>query len=387
MENDQDQSSKTEEPTSRRLEKAREEGQILRSQDFSVAVILISVAVSFWFFGSYLATLLTRAFRYNLIFDSDVTSNSREMTERLAGTVELISPGLILIMTITVLSAILAAAGFGGIGFTWKAIEPKFSKLSIFSGLKRMFGIRSLFELGKSLLKTAVIALAISLTMVFFIERLGSLSVLPFGPSLLSSGQIVLVGSLALSASLILIALVDMPFQLYEHRKKLRMSKQDIKDELKDSEGRPEVRQRIRQRQREVAMGQMMAAIESADVVITNPTHFAVALSYSPGSSVAPKVVAKGMDEIAQAIRNKAEFHNVPVFEAPMLARALFFTTPVDGLIPEALYHTVAEVIAYIFNISTFQRQHRSLKKPKPRLPREMNFDTDGNLLYEQPDR
>jgi flagellar biosynthetic protein FlhB len=384
MDNEQDQSSKTEEPTSRRLEKAREDGQILRSQDFSVAVILITVAVSFWFFGGYFVDLLTRAFRYNLTFDSRVTDNSREMVQRLAGTVEIVSPGLILVMAVTVLGAILAATVFGGIGFTWKAIEPKLNKLSIVSGLKRMFGLRSLFELGKSLLKTALIALAIALTMAFFIERLASLSVLPFGPSLLSSGQIILVGSITISVSLILIALVDMPFQLYQHRSKLRMSKQEIKDELKDSEGRPEVRQRIRQRQREVAMGQMMAAIEKADVVITNPSHFAVALSYSPGSSVAPKLVAKGVNEIALSIRNRAEFHGVPVFEAPMLARALFFTTPLDGLIPESLYHTVAEVIAYIFNLNTFQQRNRTIRKPDPRVPREMLFDTDGNPLYAQ---
>lgn len=381
MESDQDQDSKTEEPTTRRLEKAREEGQILRSQEFSVAVVLIAVAASFWFLGGYFVELLTRAFRYNLTFDSDVTVNTGEMMERLSGTVGMLSPGVLLIMAITVLGALLAAASFGGIGFTWKAIEPKFNKLNILSGIKRMFSTRSLFELAKSLFKSAIIAGSIYLTVSYFIERLGSLSVLPFGPSLLSSGEIVMVGTLAIALSLVLIAMIDMPFQLHEHRKKLRMSKQDIKDELKESEGRPEVRQRIRQRQREVAMGQMMAAIETADVVITNPAHFAVALSYSPGSSEAPKLVAKGKNDIAFSIRRKAESHNVPIFEAPMLARALYFTTPVNGMIPEDLYHTVAEVIAYIFNINTFRRHNRPLKKPDPQLPRSMHFDSDGKPI------
>lgn len=381
MESDQDQDSKTEEPTTRRLEKAREEGQILRSQEFSVAVILISMAVSFWFFGSYFVDLLTRVFRYNLTFGSEVTVDSAEMLEKLSGTVGFLSPGLLLVMAITVMGALFAAASFGGIGFSWKALEPKFSKLNIVSGIKRMFSSRSLFELTKSLLKSAIIAGSIYFTVSYFIERLSSLSVLPFGPSLRSSGDIVMVGSLAISLSLVFIALLDMPFQLYEHRKKLRMSKQDIKDELKESEGRPEVRQRIRQRQREVAMGKMMAAIETADVIITNPAHFSVALSYSPGSSEAPRLVAKGKNDIAFSIRRKAEAHNIPIFEAPMLARALYFTTPVDGLIPEDLYHTVAEVIAYIFNISTFQRQNRTLKKPNPQLPRSMQFDSDGNPI------
>jgi flagellar biosynthetic protein FlhB len=159
----------------------------------------------------------------------------------------------------------------------------------------------------------------------------------------------------------------------------LKMSRQDIKDEMKESDGNPEVKARLRQRQREIAFNKMMKAIETADVIITNPSHFAVALSYTPGSSEAPKVVAKGVDFIAQQIRKKAKEHQVPLFEAPELARAIYFSTRLDDMIPEALYHTVAEVIAYIFNIGTAMKLGRHLKRPRPSVPASMRFDENGD--------
>jgi flagellar biosynthetic protein FlhB len=220
--------------------------------------------------------------------------------------------------------------------------------------------------------------LVTGLVLSFYVNALGTLSVLPVQQALNSAGSILVTATLLITGSLFLIAMIDMSWQFFQHQKKLRMSLKDIKDEYKESEGQPEVKAQLRQRRREIAMNSMMAAIEKADVVITNPTHFAVALSYTPGTSEAPRVVARGADLTAARIRERAEQHQVPLFESPELARALYFSTKLDDMIPEALYHTVAEVIAYIFNIGTALALGQTLQRPRPVVPDGMRFDENG---------
>jgi flagellar biosynthetic protein FlhB len=180
---------------------------------------------------------------------------------------------------------------------------------------------------------------------------------------------------------LIIAAAIDVPYQIYEHNKKLKMTKQEIKDEFKDTEGRPEVKAQIRRKQREMAMGQMMEAIPDADVIIVNPEHFAVALAYDPSSSGAPTVVAKGVDYIAQTIREKAKEASVPIFHAPPLARAIYFTTDLNKSVPETLYYAVAQVIAYVFSLNSLGQGAQVAQKPNPEVPDGMRYDADGKLL------
>jgi flagellar biosynthetic protein FlhB len=180
---------------------------------------------------------------------------------------------------------------------------------------------------------------------------------------------------------LVFIALLDVPLQIYQVNKKLKMTKQEVKDEMKDSEGRPEIKAQIRRRQREMANNKMMSKVKDADVVITNPQHFAVALQYDPTSDGAPILIAKGADELARKIREIAKEEGVEIFEAPELARALYFTTKLDAIIPEELYHAVAQVIAYVFSLNDAYSKSSRFVKPKPKIPENMHFDENGYLM------
>jgi flagellar biosynthetic protein FlhB len=382
-ENADDSQSKTEEPTQKRLDKARDDGQILRSQDFSVAVTLFGFAALIFVIAGVTAETFKRLYHYNFILDASVTTDAGQMIEKIAGSMRIVLPLLGLVCSLALIGVLVSSSLFGGIGFSLKAAAPKFSKLNPLNGLKRMFGPTALFELSKNLAKTLVIGTVTGLTLFFSINALSTLSVIPVNLALQTAGGILVIAMLLITVSLFMIAMIDMPWQYFQHRKKLRMSLRDIKDEMKDSDGRPEVKARQRQRQREIAMNQMMAAVEHADVIITNPKHFAVALSYTPGTSDAPRVVAKGVDLVAARIRDKAAEHQVPVFESPELARALYFTTRLDDMIPESLYHTVAEVIAYIFNLSAALKSGRPLQRPRPVVPAEMRFNENGEPLID----
>ena len=205
-------------------------------------------------------------------------------------------------------------------------------------------------------------------------------------PGLTASASIITMAFLVASSTLIIIALIDAPYQVYQHNQKMKMSLKEVKDERKDTEGSPEVKQKIRQKQREVSAARMLEAIAEADVVITNPEHFAVALAYDPSSEDPAKVVAKGADIMAQRIRERAGEEGVPLFQSPVLARALFFTTEIEAFIPEPLFEAVAQVIAYIFNINSINRSSNLRDKPVPRVPDNMVFDSEGRQseVYDQ---
>ncbi|MEL0163009.1 MAG: EscU/YscU/HrcU family type III secretion system export apparatus switch protein, partial [Halieaceae bacterium] len=266
----------------------------------------------------------------------------------------------------------------GGYNFSWKSIQPKASKLSPLAGLKRIFSMRSLVELAKAIAKFILVGGIAFFLIQASVPEFGEIALMSLEPGLTASASILTTAFLVASASLILIALIDAPYQVYQHHQKMKMSLKEVKDERKDTEGTPEVKQRIRQKQREVSAARMLEAISEADVVITNPEHFAIALAYDPSSEDPPKVVAKGSDFIAERIRERAAEEGVPLFQSPVLARALFFTTELDGFIPESLFEAVAQVIAYIFNINSVNRANVSRSRPDPRVPDDMIFDSDG---------
>jgi flagellar biosynthetic protein FlhB len=244
-----------------------------------------------------------------------------------------------------------------------------------------MFGLKSLVELVKGILKLILIGVIIAAVVVFNFDSIFTLSILDPLVAPVKGLSILATGVLLISVSLLIIAAIDVPFQIVTFKNKLKMSIQEIKDEMKESDGRPEVKSKIRQKQREIAMGQMLEAISEADVIVTNPTHFAVALSYAVGSDEAPKVIAKGADFMAQRIREKGEEFGISLFEEPELARALFFTTEINQSIPRQLFEAVAEVIAYVYQLNSFDGSARKAKKPRINVPPEMSFDELGKQL------
>jgi flagellar biosynthetic protein FlhB len=382
-----DSQDKTEEPTARRLSKAREEGQIARSTEITIAASVISVAIYIYLFGSALLGNVANIFARGLVFDSMAVLEPQVALGRLgdAAVEALLSITPILILTAVV---VLACSGLiGGYNFSWKSLQPKASKFNPIAGLKRMFGLQALVNLAKSLAKFFLVGGVTYFLIDASITEFAEISLMALEPGLTASAAILTTAFLVASCTLIIIALIDAPYQLYQHNEKMKMSLKEVKDERKDTEGSPEVKQRIRQKQREVSAARMLEAIAEADVVITNPEHFAVALAYDPSSDDPPKVVAKGTDYIAERIRERASEEGVPLFQSPILARALFFTTELDAFIPEPLFEAVAQVIAYIFNINSINRSNMTQSKPIPRVPDDMIFDSDGRQSQVYDDR
>ena len=371
---------KTEEPTAKRLEKAREDGQVVRSQELSVAMMMIGVAGFMYIFGGALILQLSEAFAAGFIFDRrDIFSDN--LLPATFGSQAL--EGMLVAVPIFVLAIVLAlgASGIlGGFNFSMKAAAPKASKINPLSGLKRIFGTKALVDLTKALVKFGLVAGVLYLVVSSRFDQLIGLGFMDIQPAMRGAGEIIAGGVVLVTLTLIIAAAIDVPYQLYEHSQKMKMTKQEVKDEFKDTEGRPEVKAQIRRKQREMAMGQMMDAVGDADVIIVNPEHFAVALSYDPSSSGAPTVVAKGVDFLAQGIRERAGDNAVQVFLSPTLARALYFTTDVNQSIPESLYYAVTQVIAYVFSLNSLGRGAAVAEKPNPEVPKGMRYNPDGTL-------
>jgi flagellar biosynthetic protein FlhB len=378
-----DSSERTEEPTEQRLRKAREEGQVARSVELSTAAILVAATLFFSLSGSYLFHRLGALFINQLQFDRKVMDKAELLP---AIFFQSIIDGFVMILPIMVLLAVVALLSTvmsGGLIFSPKMMLPKFSKLDPMAGFARMFGLKALIELCKTFLKFLVISLILWMAITNNIEDLVTLNRMDLGTAISHAGTMILDACFWMSMGLVVIAIADVPLQHYQVNKKLKMTRQEIKDEMKNAEGRPEVKATIRRRQREMANNRMMDNVKDADVVITNPQHFAVALSYDPNSDGAPTLVAKGTDELAKRIRERSKENNVYIFEAPDLARALYFTTKLDHPIHEGLYHVVAQVIAYVFSLNQSYAPGEGLVKPTLRIPDNMRYDENG-FLFQQ---
>ena len=369
---------KSEEPTAKRLEKARDDGQVARSQELGVALMMVGAAIFMYMFGGIFVGGLTEAFSNGFVFDRQtVFSESRLPAE--FGSQGLTS--MMLMLPFFGLTMFIAAASGGVLGgylFSLKAVAPKASKLNPMSGLKRMFGTQALIGLTKALLKFSLVGGVLFLVVSQRFDTLIFLGLMDLKPALQEAGALIAFGAVLVTLALLVPAAIDVPYQLWEFNKKMKMTKQEVKDEMKDTEGRPEVKAQIRRKQREMSMGSMIQAVAEADVVIVNPEHFAVALSYDPTSNGAPLVVAKGADFMAQAIRDKAKESGVPLFSSPSLARAIYFTTEITQAVPESLYYAVAQVIAYVFGLNSLNRGSQVAQKPSPKVPKEMRYDKEG---------
>ena len=369
---------KTEEPTSRRLDKARSDGQLARSMELPVAAMALGAVGFFSLMGGWLFNGMSQLFVSQLEFDRKITDKAELLPGLFAQAVVdaflLILPIMLLMYFIAIVSTVLS----GGMVFSMGMLEPKFSKLNPLTGLKRIFGLKSLIELGKSIAKFVVVGGILLLQVSNHMDELLNLANMDLNQAMAVAGKLIVDACFWLAMGLVLIALADVPIQQYQVHKKLMMSRQEVRDEMKNSEGSPEIKQKIKQRQREMANNKMMAKVKDADVVITNPQHFAVALSYDPNGEGAPILLAKGSDDMARRIREEAQAHAVELFPAPELARALYFTTQVDEPIPEGLYHAVAQVIAYVFSLNQSYAAGEGVLKPIPVVPENMRFDSNG---------
>lgn len=346
---------KTEAASPRRLEKAREEGQIARSRELGTFMMLAVGVGAIWAGGGTIYKGLSGVLRNGLAFDQRVVADPGVMVEQAVNgfghALMVILPIFGLLAVIAVLSSVL----LGGIVISGKPLSPNFSKLSLFAGLKRMFSAQTVVELIKALAKAMLVGgVAVWILWRYHDDMLGLMHVAP-SAALTKALSLVAMCCAFIVASLLVIVLLDVPWQIWSHLKKLRMSKEDVRQEHKESEGDPHTKARIRQQQRQAARRRMMSEVPKADVVVTNPTHYAVALKYEEDKNGAPRVPAKGTGLIAAKIRELAAEHRIPTLEAPPLARALYQHVELGQEIPAELYTAVAEVLAWVFQLRSWR--------------------------------
>lgn len=353
---------KTEDPTEKKKRDAREKGEIARSKELNTLAVMLAGASALLIFGGALAQDMMELMRHNFSLPREVILDQRSMGTYLmhSGMIALLA--IQPVMIVLLLAAVIGPISLGGWLFSAGTMAPKFSRMNPLAGLKRMFSIKAVVELLKALAKFFIVLFVALAVLSSDVDDLLRIAHEPLEMAVIHSLQLVGWSTLWMSCGLIAIAAVDVPVQLWESHKKLLMTKQEVRDEHKDQEGRPEVKQRIRQVQREMSQRRMMAAIPEADVVITNPTHYAVALKYDADKGGAPVLLAKGSDFLALKIREIAVANQVMLLESPALARSIYYSTELEQEIPGGLYLAVAQVLAYVYQI----RQYKAGKGKRP---------------------
>ena len=380
MAEEQTGQERTEEPTARRLQQAREKGQVARSRELNTLLMLLPCAVALWVTGEMEMDAVRRLFSGALTPPTSTMKATEEVGAflgySLLSGLEMIVPFLAL----TVVVALLGPASMGGLIFSVQSMTPGLDKLDPIKGLGRILSRKSLLELVKSLLKFFLVAGVAALVLLSFERQVMGLISLPVGEGIAQAGRMIMLTLILLSASLILVVAIDVPFQLWDHNRKLRMTKQEVKDEMKETDGNPEVKGKVRQKQREIADRRMLADVPTADVVITNPTHFSVALKYDQSGTMAPQVIAKGADLMAMQIRHIARANDIVIYEEPPLARALYASTEVGDEIPGNLFLAVARVLAYVFHLRKAQATDYIPRPAAIELPEEYADIMDKEL-------
>jgi flagellar biosynthetic protein FlhB len=372
-----DGQERTEDATARRLDQAREKGQVARSKELASVSVLLIGSISLMWFGDALARalygIMERLFHLSR---EEIFDLSRLFDVVLDSLGTLIFPLFLILMTLFI-AALLGAAGVGGISFSLEAALPKLSKMNPLSGLKRMVGMQSWIELIKSILKVTLVAGMAVYLIQSSKQDLIQLSLDVYPQNIFHALGVLLDFVFLISCSLLIVVAIDIPFQIWQHANQLKMTKQEVKDEYKETEGKPEVKGRIRMLQREAAQRRMMSDVPQADVIITNPEHFSVALRYKQGKDKAPMVVAKGVDHLAMKIREVAREHNIMIVPAPALARALYHTTELEQEIPDSLFIAVAQVLAYVFQLKQYRKrggQRPVLNEEAMTIPPDMKY-------------
>lgn len=362
-----DGQERTEEATPKRQQEAREKGQVPRSRELATVAALLAAAGAMIGMGESLTRALATQMQRGLTLTREQVFDTAALPALfLNAVIEALwtfMPFFLLMLVV----AIAASAVLGGWAFT--AISFKWEKLDPIKGMGRVFAWRGLVEMLKGMAKFLLVALAALLLLKLMGEQFLGLGRESLSQGLAHAGSLLSWAFLLLSATLLIVAFIDVPFQLWDHQRQLRMTKQEVRDEHKQTEGSPEVKGRIRRMQMEIAQRRMMAEVPKADVVVTNPTHYAVALRYDQARGDAPVVVAKGSDLIALKIRTVAQENDVPVLEAPPLARALFHSTELEQPIPVGLYRAVAMVLAYVYHLRQGPMYSREGMVTMPDLP------------------
>lgn len=364
---------KSEDPTEKRKQDSRKKGEIARSRELNTLAVVLAGTGGLLMFGGALGQRIMQMMYKNFSLPREMLLDERYMAISLLQSAQMAGDGLIPLFVVLLIAAIVGPVSLGGWLFSMEALAPKFSRMNPLSGLKRMFSMKSIVELLKALGKFSIVLLVALFVLARARNELIKFASEPLEMAILHSMQVVGWSALWLACGLIAIAVIDVPFQMWDSKQKLKMTKQEVRDEYKDSEGKPEVKGRIRQLQREMAERRMMSAIPEADVIITNPTHFAVALKYDSEKGQAPILLAKGGDILALKIREIGNEHNIVLLESPALARAVYYSTELEQEIPAGLYLAVAQVLAYVYQL----RQYHAGKGKKPEALKEPEIPVD----------
>jgi len=359
-----DSGDKTEEPTAKKLTDARKKGQIARSKDLGTMFVLVGSAFALLLMGDSLVKGLSLMMKRLFTLNRQEVMDVNALFNVVGHGVSLVIMPMLWIFFIILIAAFIGNTLLGGMSFSWGAMAPKASRLSPVAGFKRMFGVQAGVELVKSILKFFVVFIVAFLLLTGLFEQILGLSLEVIPTNFGHAVNMLLWMFLTLALSIGLIAIIDAPYQVWNHTRQLKMTKQEIKDEHKNTEGNPEVKGRIKRTQYEMSQRRMMGEVPNSDVIITNPTHYSIALKYDAAVGGAPKLVAKGIDEMAMHIRTIAKENDVEIVQSAALARSLYYTSEIDQDIPEELYAAVAQVLAFIFQLN--QHKKGRAKKPTP---------------------
>jgi flagellar biosynthetic protein FlhB len=367
---------RTEPASEKRLRQAREDGDIPRSREVATFTVLMTAGAGLWMMGDGLVNKLSSALERGLSLDREQIYNPNVLIERILADVGGVLLACLPLAGAVMLMMLASPMLIGGWNFSAKAFTPNFGKLNPMRGLGNMVSTNALVELLKAVAKTLLVGAVAWFVVMSQKDAVIGLVVEPFGTAAPHLGSLLAKAFLTMVGALGAIAILDGPYQMWHYADKLKMTRQEVIQESKESDGNPQIKGKIRQMQREMAQKRMMSNVPTADVVVTNPTHFAVALKYAEGQRGAPRVVAKGTDEVAAKIREIAKENKVAMLEAPALARALYKHTDIDDEIPEALYSAVAEVLAYVYQLRAYSKgtldQYPDRPKKLP-VPPEMD--------------
>ncbi|MCT6884550.1 MAG: flagellar biosynthesis protein FlhB [Gilliamella apis] len=367
---------KSEQPTDSKLKKAKEKGQIPRSRELTSLIILLVGIMLFWIMGTHFVSKL-KAIIQQAMLVAHRTDDDKQIIFNL---INLLTAGFWAILPIfvgLVIVAIIAPLSVGGLLFSLQSIKPNLGKLNPISGFKRLFSLRIFSELFKSILKVVLIAFAAALFLIHQFPNMLALPSMYLNNALSQVMQLLIYASLLIVLALIPMVGFDIFYQIWSNLKKLKMSKQEVKDEFKEQEGNPQIKGRIRQMQQAMARRRMMKDVPKANVIVTNPTHYAVALQYDEKTMSAPKILAKGTDNIASRIKQIAQEHQIPQLEAPPLARALYRHGEIGKSIPAELYAAVAQILAWVYQLKRWHRYggEKPLKPTNLSIPESLSVN------------
>lgn len=373
-----DGQEKTEEPTGKRISDARKKGQLPRSREAGTFFVLLSSVASIWLVSPYLGEGMTTLMKHSFTLTKSQAFDTYEMGRVFFQDIMLVAIPLLAICFSMLVAAFIGNIMIGGMNFSTEAMMPKPDKLNPINGFKRIFSMNSIVELIKSIAKVACIGSICYFLISGRINEILRLSYIDVFAAVRDAMNILFIFMVIIVSAMIPIIMIDVPFQYWQYRQQLRMTKQELKDEMKETEGNPQIKSRMKRMQYEMAARRMMSKVPTADVVVTNPTHYAVALSYDPSGELAPVVVAKGVDEVAEKIKEIAREYQIPVMQLPPLARSLYYTTDLDREIPRGLFQAVAQVLAWVMGTKAYNEgkapnRPRDLDKDLP-IPDELKF-------------